>query len=118
GAAMIEDDAFLQAIIENPDDDSRRLKYADWLEDWGETERADFIRVQCKLARLPQDDPQSPGLVAREQAFLKRHQDEWLGPLQGIVADDVFDPEYRFRRGFVEEVTLPTAGFLARGEEL
>jgi uncharacterized protein (TIGR02996 family) len=46
--------AFLAAICAQPDDDTARLVYADWLEEFGgEPERAEFIRVQCELARLP-----------------------------------------------------------------
>jgi uncharacterized protein (TIGR02996 family) len=39
---MTED--FLQAIIDAPEDDAPRLVYADWLEDNGQPERAEFIR--------------------------------------------------------------------------
>jgi uncharacterized protein (TIGR02996 family) len=41
---------FIQAIRETPDDDLPRLVAADWLEEHGESERSEFIRVQCKLA--------------------------------------------------------------------
>lgn len=44
--------AFLAAIREAPDDDAPRLIYADWLDENGEAERAEFVRVQCELARL------------------------------------------------------------------
>jgi uncharacterized protein (TIGR02996 family) len=54
---VMPDDAFLQAILSSPDDDTPRLAYADWLEEHGRSERAAFIRVQCQLARLPDDDP-------------------------------------------------------------
>ncbi len=43
---------FLRTIIANPKDDTCRLVFADWLEEQGEQERAEFIRVQCDLARL------------------------------------------------------------------
>lgn len=42
---------FLAAIIANPDDDAPRLIFADWLAENGQDDRAEFIRVQCKLAR-------------------------------------------------------------------
>lgn len=45
-------DSFIAAIIARPDDDLPRLIFADWLDENGETERAEFIRVQCELARL------------------------------------------------------------------
>src|SRR5579872_2345684 len=54
---MTKNEAFLQAICENPDDDTVRLVYADWLEENGEAERAAFIRKQCELARVPEHDP-------------------------------------------------------------
>lgn len=41
--------AFERAIIESPDDDTVRLIYADWLDEHGQPERAEFIRLQCEL---------------------------------------------------------------------
>lgn len=41
----------LAAILANPDDDDVRLAYSDWLEESGEAERAEFIRVQIQRAR-------------------------------------------------------------------
>jgi uncharacterized protein (TIGR02996 family) len=35
---MTQEKAFLQAIIENPDDDAPRLIYADWLDENGQSE--------------------------------------------------------------------------------
>jgi uncharacterized protein (TIGR02996 family) len=46
-------DAFLQAICAKPEDDTPRLVYADWLEEQGDTDRAEFIRVQCELEKVP-----------------------------------------------------------------
>ena len=45
---MSERDAFLAAIIAEPADDVRRLAFADWLQENGEEDRAEFIRVQCR----------------------------------------------------------------------
>lgn len=41
--------AFLQVILETPDDMAPRLMYADWLEERNDP-RGEFIRVQCGLA--------------------------------------------------------------------
>jgi uncharacterized protein (TIGR02996 family) len=60
---MNEEEAFRQAIVESPDDDTPRLIYADWLDDHGDADQANLIRVQCRLARLPDDDPERPALV-------------------------------------------------------
>ncbi len=43
-------DSFIAGICESPADDLPRLVYADWLEEHGEADRAEFIRVQCALA--------------------------------------------------------------------
>lgn len=56
-------DAFLRAIIANPDDDAPRLIFADWLEEHGEGERSEFIRVQCEIAKGP------PGLRCSEITY-------------------------------------------------
>jgi uncharacterized protein (TIGR02996 family) len=41
-------DEFLRAIIDSPDDDAPRLVFADWLDEHGETERAEFIRARVE----------------------------------------------------------------------
>lgn len=47
-----EHEAFLRAIFDAPADDTPRLVYADFLEENGEPDRAELIRVQCELDRL------------------------------------------------------------------
>lgn len=49
-AILTEGDAILADVLERPDDDTPRLVLADYLEENGEAERAEFIRVQCELA--------------------------------------------------------------------
>ncbi len=49
---MNDRDAFIRAIIAQPDDDVLRLVYADWLDENGEKERAEFIRLQCSIALM------------------------------------------------------------------
>lgn len=48
----VEHAGFLAAIIEEPHDDFHRIVYADWLEENGEDERAEFIRAQLELAKM------------------------------------------------------------------
>lgn len=48
-------DAFMADIVANPEDDTPRLIYADWLQDHGGEDgvaRAEFIRAQVELAKL------------------------------------------------------------------
>src|SRR5262249_32889270 len=80
---MSQHEAFLRSIIEAPEDDAPRLVYADWLEDQGDLERAEFIRVQCRLAEMDEDDPLRSGLLRREYELLVERWGEWAGPLVG-----------------------------------
>ncbi len=57
---MIEE-ALLAAVLADPGDDAPRLVYADWLDEHGEPERAEFIRVQIDLDRMAEDDEGRPG---------------------------------------------------------
>jgi uncharacterized protein (TIGR02996 family) len=50
---------FLQAIVEEPDDDTLRLIFADWLDERNDL-RGDFIRAQCEVARLESANPKGP----------------------------------------------------------
>ena len=67
-------ESFLRAIIADPADDLPRLVYADWLDENGDPDRAEFIRVQCELAKLPEDDPRRPGLEDREHDLLDANE--------------------------------------------
>jgi uncharacterized protein (TIGR02996 family) len=98
---MTHDDAFLQAILSDPDDDAPRLIYADWLDEHGQSERAEFIRVQCELARLLEGDARRKELRTRARCLLAEHGETWCEPLRGLAS------RCTFRRGFVEHVTVP-----------
>lgn len=46
---MSDRDAFLRSIVTDPADDTARLVFADWLDEHGEPERAEFIRAMVDL---------------------------------------------------------------------
>src|SRR5262249_26258167 len=104
--------AFLRAVIEAPDDDAPRLMFADWLEERGDV-RGEFIRVQCELARLPEDDSRRDVLEEREGTLLETHGSLWLGALPAPPGVNWG----AFRRGFVESLWMnceePEAAALA-----
>jgi uncharacterized protein (TIGR02996 family) len=50
---MPEEEAFLRTIRDRPTEDEPRLVYADWLEEHGETARAEFIRLFHQLQHIP-----------------------------------------------------------------
>jgi uncharacterized protein (TIGR02996 family) len=99
-----EQRAFLRSIQETPGDHAPRLVYADWLDDHGDPDRADFIRTQCRLEATTRDALGWPVLKARESELLRHHRTEWLGPWFGNRNETVF------RRGFLSVLHL-TANF-------
>ena len=57
------EEGLLGAIAKDPDN-SHRLVYADWLEENGDPQRAEFFRLQLHLARLARQGPWlQPALV-------------------------------------------------------
>jgi uncharacterized protein (TIGR02996 family) len=107
----MHDDAFLEALRDERSE-GVRLIYADWLEEKGDLPRAEFVRVQCALARLPAGAPDRWHLEARERALLRRHERAWLGPLHGSLK------RWGFRLGLLEHVTLTAERFLRHAEAL
>ena len=110
---MTDENAFLQAVIADPDDDAPRLIYADWLDENGESERAEFIRVQCHLARMGNDDQRRAELVSRERELLAAHDALWTTNTLRIVAR-----EWTYHRGFIRRVGCNAIDFLERGDSL
>lgn len=112
---MTEDSDFVRAIEAKPDDDIPRLIYADWLDDRGESARAEFIRLQIELASIDEFDPRWPELTHREQALIREHGHRWKIP--------DLKARQEFRRGFIEHVwirgdRLTEASPILRGQPL
>src|SRR5262245_27737496 len=107
---MSPEGGFLQAIVADPDDDTPRLVYADWLEDHGQPERAEFIRAQIELARLGEGDPRRDALEARAGELEKAHSARWLQPLRQALDRPRAKQLDRgkFRRGFLHSLDLTT----------
>src|SRR4051794_22541559 len=76
--------AFLRSIKEAPADNTPRLVFADWLEEHGQPERADLLRIPVELARLPENHPDRAVLKRREVELLAQHGQRWLGPWAGV----------------------------------
>jgi uncharacterized protein (TIGR02996 family) len=67
-----------QQVVDHPDDDAPRLAYAGWCEQNGQTGRAQFIRVQCQLARLTRRDARRAALEVEERFLLLGNEKGWL----------------------------------------
>src|SRR5262245_54494625 len=106
-------DALLRDICENPEDDTPRLVYADWLDEHGDADRAELIRVQCEQARLPKDDPRGKELSQRAEELLREHDTDWVGALPwptGVRWCAAYKRwRYAFKRGFVVQANFSSA---------
>ena len=107
---MSEREGFLRAICADPDDDTVRLAFADWLQEHGESNSAEFIRLHIAWCRREPDAPPDEDLRLRLV-------DAWLGsgcpdapPLGQWL--DAYD------RGFIAGVWFPADFGLARAESL
>jgi uncharacterized protein (TIGR02996 family) len=100
---------FLRDILERPEDDSVRLIYADWLQDHGEQDRAEFIRLQCERARRGPDAPPEK----REETLLKKHRVAWEKEIPAWARRQV-----RFERGFIVHIQCTARDFLAGSDGL
>jgi uncharacterized protein (TIGR02996 family) len=101
----------LDAIAEHPEDDARRLVFADWLDEHGESDRAEFIRVQLQLATITKEHPGYAELAEREGELLSKHGRDWRSVLPERLRSGA-----RFRRGITSHVTMPARAFLRHGK--
>lgn len=132
-AAMTADElALIAAVNAAPEDDLPRLVYANWLREHGRDDRAEFIAVQCELARLraavgvgawlcesPERKDGNSWLSACGRCHPCRLFHRELGFLRGPCPScDWHAPmphggwEWQFARGFVEEITCSAEGWL------
>jgi uncharacterized protein (TIGR02996 family) len=105
---MNDHDALLRAIAAHPEEDTPRLMYADWLEENGQPERAEFVRVQVELGRIDLNDPARTPWVVRHVRFLRDHVPGWKAELPRLPGVEWGD----FNRGLVEEVQARTEAAL------
>lgn len=124
-----EELALLRAICEQPDDDNIRLIAADWHEDNGQAERAEFIRLQIEIHR--RDAPSlgemkagayqrgAESLRLRERAlWLSQKLPSWFGESLGVTySRNTFALPHDWpcgfvERGFVTEISCTLAEFM------
>jgi len=103
-------DGLLDAIRDDPGDDTPRLVLADWFDDHDEPRRAELIRVQCLLARLPAGHDLRPELEARERGLLLLHERGWADLPEAAAGT--------FRRGFLDRLAVPARLLLREPERL
>lgn len=137
--------AFANAVRANPADDLPRLVAADWLDEHGAGDRAEYIRVQCELARSSVcltcsgrrwyeiTDMESDDCIVCTAALRRRLTELatdggygwWGSPHTGTVANNpavvrgvVDGAELDATRGFVGDVHCSWRWWLAHGPAL
>jgi uncharacterized protein (TIGR02996 family) len=127
---MTPEDAFLEDVREHPDDDAPRLIFADWLDDHGDADRAEFIRGRVYRARLRgRESPEVVSLSQRAAELLSANWRPWTEPLGRLLGDAMhglnwpragYRPEAlsHFPRGFVESAEMTAWRFAEAAEEL
>jgi uncharacterized protein (TIGR02996 family) len=124
---VTDKEALLRSVLLDPAADNARLIYAEYIEEH-EPERAEFVRVQVELANLGCDAEPHHVTIHGEhcrplgnnlttcEVLGKRAKSLWLMSLGWSFP---FVGEYDwFSRGFVSEVRLPLAAFLAHAGAL
>jgi uncharacterized protein (TIGR02996 family) len=131
---MTPEDAFLEDIREHPDDDAPRLIFADWLEDNGESDRAEFIRARILRRGLAGSDSQQADQAEeayrqRAKTLLHANWQRWAEPLAAFFGSSSAQFNWpsrgyhgealaHFPRGFIEAVQLDAGRFLEVAADL
>lgn len=125
--------SLLDGILEHPGEDDRRLVYADWLDDSGQSERAEFIRYsirvpQCSHLALTARDPfPLLGLTPGEPQWVgvPGGAGQWRTWMWGetdslglVVSDMGRGLDYRVGRGFISGVLCTQAAWLKYGSAI
>lgn len=134
-SVVAEERALLAAILAEPRSDGVRLIFADWLDEAGQPERAEFIRAQCRIAVLEKENlgwpmcatcglttgfykytPRCRGAVCRlrmREYYSGRRFTAWEWR-SGVPAGW----SVVYRRGFPAEVRCPCADWLAHAGQI
>jgi len=115
-----EEDALLDGIAAESADDVPRLVYADWLQDHDRDVFAEFIRIQCEIAKLET----GPRAIIEGNVHLWKRQQELLDGYEAELLPAGFESmqsvrsKHRFHRGFLDEIDLEREEFLSIAEVL
>jgi uncharacterized protein (TIGR02996 family) len=114
---MTEREALLRAIRASSEDNLVRLVFADWLDERGEHEEAEFIRLQCELEPIRDrlEDLRARELIRREEV-LENHRFGTafeVGP--GLIT---YTEKLGYRRGLPDWLVISLDNLLKRGDQI
>ncbi|MCU0704825.1 MAG: TIGR02996 domain-containing protein [Fimbriiglobus sp.] len=105
--------ALLAACRARPADDLPRLVLADWLEENGQPERAEFVRIQVEVSHPSADVERIRALKKREADLLAEHETVWTGGY--VAAATRMTPLFRRRQGDGGFAPIPPPHRFVRG---
>lgn len=115
--------SLLRSIVEDPDNVELRLVAADWYEERNDP-RAEFIRLQLALSRLPENHPWREEISGREQDLWQSHRRRWNAPVHRLINDSPLKGavharraavrDWRYHRGFIEELDVTAQAWLSQ----
>jgi len=112
-----DEQAFMTAILAEPDEDTPRLVFADWLDERGTEDdkaRAALIRAQCQAEILPKGSKERRKLEKQAKEILKEHEDRWTQKLR----DTNLGIRSTFRRGFIDLIEMSATVFTLHAKKL
>ena len=113
---MTDGDALLSAIHAAPEDDAPRLVFADWLDETGDSERAEFMRIQVAMRR----EYEGHGRTDRLEELFVRSRTLFYQPWSEAARSVFGRGVARYSRGFPKAFRTRTlaATFLAMMPQL
>jgi uncharacterized protein (TIGR02996 family) len=112
---MTDRDILYRAILDSPEDDTLRLVFADALEESGEPRRAEFVRAQVELSRVPEYDPL--WVMARAHGHGRTLDPRWTLELE--LPEGINWARDPFRRGLPGAIQADNgAPFIKHADEL
>lgn len=121
---MNDEEAFLAAILADPEDDTVRLVFADWLDENGHHARAGFIRATGRQrlgAFLNVWQGYSQQLERATGLRCRGHGQKAGAPYLHFISPDdgtIGDVFLRFRRGFVDSVECRAGAWIAHAGDV
>ncbi len=123
--------AFIRSASVEPEEDTIRLVYADWLDERGDDTHATlatFVRLQVHRTRTSFLDPNYPDLLAEENALFQKHKRRWNGRIHRRLAkissfskvDARRGPirSWQYHRGMITQITVTPEALLKEPETI
>ncbi len=110
----MDEQDFLRAIQANPDNETLRLVYADWLEEQGNTTKGEFLRLEHQLSRLYPGDNASHADPKLRFSWWANPNDPTVHPMPDRVYREMFGHLSQLART-LDVDWLVAASSLARG---